>query len=59
MAFWDADLEAQRAVVRRVAIVQLTRAAHGARPPETLTDPHGRNVRLTLDVDTVEVEMKK
>jgi site-specific DNA recombinase len=57
-AFWDAQLEVQRAVVRQLTIVRLTRAGRGRPPMETLTDPYSRAVQLVLDVDTVEVEMR-
>jgi DNA invertase Pin-like site-specific DNA recombinase len=60
VTFWDADLETQRAVIRQLITVRLTRVGRGSPPlAETLTDPHGRPVELTLDVDTVRVEQRR
>jgi hypothetical protein len=59
VAFWDADLETQRAVIRELITVRLARVGRGSPPlAETLTDPRGRPVELTLDVDTVLVDSR-
>jgi len=53
IAFWESDLETQRAVVRQLLTVQLKPAGRPPVPTEILTDPHGNEVTLNLDVDTV------
>jgi len=53
IAFWESDLETQRAVVRHLLTVQLKPAGRPPVPTEILTDPHGNEVTLNLDVDTV------
>jgi DNA invertase Pin-like site-specific DNA recombinase len=58
VAFWDADLETQRSVVRRLIAVQLKPAGRPPVPTEILTDPHGNEVTLVLDIDTVITEWK-
>jgi site-specific DNA recombinase len=58
-AFWDADLETQRAAVRQLITVQLTAAGRGQPSTETLTDPHGRAVILALHSDTVRVRWRQ
>jgi DNA invertase Pin-like site-specific DNA recombinase len=57
-AFWDADLKTQRAAVRQLITVHLTAAGRDRPPTETLTDPHGRVVALTLDPDTIRFDWR-